>query len=62
MKNEQQPIVVNLPEGQDTITILQGEAPKQLDQQAPAKIDIKGVISAPLEGHRPAQGSYPCLP
>ena len=49
MKNEQQPIVVNLPEGQDTITILQGEAPKQLDQQAPAKIDIKGVISAPLD-------------
>lgn len=46
--NEQQPIVVNLPEGQNTLTILQGEAPAQLDQQAPVKIDIKGVIYAPL--------------
>ena len=46
--NEQQPIVVNLPEGQNTLTILQGEAPAQLDQQAPVKIDIKGVIHAPL--------------
>lgn len=46
--NEQQPIVVNLPEGQNTITILQGDAPAQLDQQAPVKIDIKGVIHAPL--------------
>lgn len=45
---EQQPIVVNLPEGQNTLTILQGEAPVQLDQQAPVKIDIKGVIYAPL--------------
>lgn len=45
---EQQPIVVNLPEGQNTLTILQGEAPAQLDQQAPVKIDIKGVIYAPL--------------
>ena len=46
--NEQQPIVVNLPEGQNTLTILQGLAPAQLDQQAPVKIDIKGVIYAPL--------------
>ena len=45
---EQQPITVNLPEGQNTLTILQGEAPAQLDQQAPVKIDIKGVIYAPL--------------
>lgn len=45
---EQQPIMVNLPEGQNTLTILQGEAPAQLDQQAPVKIDIKGVIYAPL--------------
>lgn len=45
---EQQPIVVNLPEGQNTLTILQGEAPAQLDHQAPVKIDIKGVIYAPL--------------
>lgn len=46
--NEQHPIVVNLPEGQNTLTILQGEAPAQLDQQPPVKIDIKGVIYAPL--------------
>lgn len=46
--NEQQPIVVNLPEGQNTLTILQGNAPKQLDNQAPVKIDIAGVIFAPL--------------
>ena len=45
---EQQPITVNLPEGQNTLTILQGLAPAQLDQQAPVKIDIKGVIYAPL--------------
>ena len=45
---EQQPIVVNLPEGQNTLTILQGEAPAQLDQQAPVKIEISGVIYAPL--------------
>ena len=48
MKNEQQPIVVNRPEGQNALTILQGEAPAQLDQQAPVKIDISGVIYAPL--------------
>ena len=46
--NEQQPIVVNLPEGQNTLTLLQGQAPAQLDKKAPVKIDIKGVIFAPL--------------
>ncbi len=45
---KEQPIVVHLPEGQNTLTILQGAAPAQLDQQAPVKIDIKGVIYAPL--------------
>lgn len=45
---KEQPIVVNLPQGQDTLTILQGKAPVQLDQKAPVKTDIKGVISAPL--------------
>ena len=45
---KEQPIVVHLPEGQNTLTILQGAAPAQLDQQAPVKIDIKGVIFAPL--------------
>ena len=48
MNNEQQPIVVNLPEGQNTLTILHGEAPAQLDNMPPVKIDIKGVIFAPL--------------
>lgn len=48
MKQEEKPIVVNLPEGQNTLTILQGDAPKQLDNAAPVKTDIKGVIFAPL--------------
>lgn len=46
---KEQPIVVNLPEGQDTVTILQGKAPAQLDKKAPVKTDIKGVIYAPLD-------------
>lgn len=44
----EQPIIVNLPDGQNTLNILQGKAPAQLDQQAPIKIDITGVIFAPL--------------
>ena len=48
MNNEKQPIVVNLPEGQNTLTILQGQAPAQLDQLEPVKINIEGVIFAPL--------------
>lgn len=48
MNNERQPIVVNLPEGQNTLTLLQGQAPAQLDQLEPVKINIKGVIFAPL--------------
>lgn len=48
MNNEQQPIVVNMPEGQNTITILQGTAPAQLDQKEPVKINIEGTIFAPL--------------
>ena len=48
MNNEQQPIVVNMPEGQNTITILQGAAPAQLDQKEPVKINIEGTIFAPL--------------
>ena len=43
-----QPIVVNLPEGQNTLTILQGKAPAQLDNLAPEKINISGTIYAPL--------------
>lgn len=46
--NTDQPIVVNLPEGQNTITILKGEAPQQLDQLAPVKVNITGTIYAPL--------------
>ncbi|MBR1526868.1 MAG: DUF2303 family protein [Prevotella sp.] len=46
--NKEKPIVVNLPEGQNTLTILQGEAPAQLDNLAPLKIDIVGTITAPL--------------
>ena len=49
MVKDNQPIVVNLPEGQNTLTLLQGEAPRQLDHLAPVKINISGVIEAPLE-------------
>ena len=49
MQQENQPIVVNLPEGQNTITLLHGNAPKQLDKLAPEKILIEGTIEAPLE-------------
>lgn len=45
---KEQPIVVNLPQGQDTITILQGTAPAQLDKKAPVKIGITGTVYAPL--------------
>lgn len=44
----EKPIVVNLPEGQNTLTLLQGNAPEQLDQLAPIKVDISGTIDAPL--------------
>lgn len=49
MTQDNQPIVVNLPDGQNTLTLLHGEAPQQLDNLAPVKIDIQGVIYAPLE-------------
>lgn len=45
---EEQPIVVNLPEGQNTLTFLQGQAPKQLDILPPLKTDIQGTIDAPF--------------
>lgn len=48
MDLESQKIEVNLPEGQNTLTLLQGEAPKQLDVKEPIKTDIKGTIYAPL--------------
>ena len=49
MTQDNQPIVVNLPEGQNTLTLLQGSAPRQLDQLAPYKTNIRGIIDAPLE-------------
>lgn len=48
MDLESQKIEVNLPDGQNTLTLLQGDAPKQLDVKEPIKIDIKGTIYAPL--------------
>lgn len=48
MDNLQKPIVVNLPDGQNTLTLLQGAAPVQLDNKAPEKIDLSGTINAPL--------------
>ena len=48
MTKENQPIVVNLPEGQNTLTLLQGQAPAQLDQKAPIKFEASGTIEAPL--------------
>ena len=49
MTQDNQPIVVNLPEGQNTLTLMQGTAPKQLDQLAPVKFEASGIIDAPLE-------------
>lgn len=46
--DEKQPIVVNLPQGEKQLTFMQGQAPKQLDDLAPIKVDIKGTIYAPL--------------
>ena len=45
---EQNPIVVNMAEGQNTLTILTGDAPEQLDVLAPVKVDLTGTIEAPL--------------
>lgn len=45
---EQNPIVVNMAEGQNTLTILTGDAPEQLDVLAPVKVDLMGTIEAPL--------------
>ncbi len=48
MDLESQKIEVNLPNGQNTLVLLQGEAAKQLDVKAPEKIDITGTIFAPF--------------
>lgn len=42
------PIVVNMAEGQNTATVLFGDAPEQMDILAPVKVDLKGTIDAPL--------------
>lgn len=48
MQTENQPIVVNMAEGEHELVILQGQAPEKLDQLAPEKINIEGVIDSPL--------------
>ena len=47
-KLDDKKIVVNLKEGQNAVTILEGQAPKQLDELEPVKAEIHGVIYAPL--------------
>lgn len=48
---ENKKVVVNLPEGttQAEIIVREGEAPAVLDPKAPVKIDLSGVIGAPVE-------------
>ena len=48
MQKEEKPIVVNMADGQTNLTILHGDAPKQLDNLAPVKVNISGTIDAPL--------------
>ena len=49
--DENKKVVVNLPEGttQAEIIVREGEAPAVLDPKAPVKIDLSGVIGAPVE-------------
>ena len=49
--NENKKVVVNLPEGttQAEITVREGAASRVLDPKAPVKIDLSGVIGAPVE-------------
>ncbi len=49
--DEDKKVVINLPEGATSseVTIREGEAVKQLAKLAPVKIDLKGVIGAPVE-------------
>lgn len=49
--DENKKVVVNLPEGttQAEIIVREGEAPAVLDPKAPVKIDLTGVIGAPVE-------------
>lgn len=45
--NNEKPVIINLAEGQSEAVVRFGQAPEQLSQKAPLKIDIKGTISAP---------------
>ena len=49
--DENKKVVVNLPEGttQAEITVREGAASRVLDPKAPVKIDLSGVIGAPVE-------------
>lgn len=42
------PIVVNMAEGQNTATVLFGDAPEQMDILAPVKVNLQGTIEAPI--------------
>ena len=48
---ENKKVVVNLPQGTSTAEVIlrEGEAPKVLDPKAPVKINLSGVIGAPVE-------------
>ena len=46
---EDKKIVVNLPEGVTELTMREGAAMKLLDPKPPVKIDLAGVIGAPVE-------------
>ena len=43
--SNEKPIIVNLPEGQNTARIYYGEAPRLLDEKAPVKVDITEAAS-----------------
>lgn len=49
--DENKKVVVNLPEGttQAEIIVREGEAPAVLAPKPPVKIDLSGVIGAPVE-------------
>ena len=51
MDSENKKVVVNLPEGatQAEVVIREGAAEKLLDPKAPVKINLSGVIGAPVE-------------
>lgn len=48
---ESKKVVVNLPEGttQAEVIVREGQAPKVIDPKPPVKVDLNGVIGAPVE-------------